>query len=98
MKEKLKEKILNAKKKGSRVEREIKKIFEESGFSVVRSAGSIGAADLQVEKIGSVQVKARKSFAVLNMFDGADKLVIKADRKEAYIVMPLKAYLEEILK
>ena len=89
---------MNAKAKGSRVEREIKKTFEEYGFSVVRSAGSFGAADLQVEKIGSVQVKARKNFAVLNLFEGADKLVIKANRKEPYIVMPLKDYLEEISK
>jgi len=89
---------LNAKAKGSRVEREVKKIFEKYGFEVVRSAGSLGAADLQVEKIGSIQVKARKNFAVLNLFEGADKLVIKADRKEPYIVLPLKTYLEEISK
>jgi len=84
----------------SRVEREVKKIFEKYGFEVVRSAGSLGAADLQVEKIGSIQVKARKNFAVLNLFEGADKLVIviKADRKEPYIVLPLKTYLEEISK
>ncbi len=85
----------NPKAKGSRVERQIKKIFEEYGFEVVRSAGSLGAADLQVKGIGSIQVKARKNFAVLNLFDGADKLVIKADRKEPYIVMPLSVYLKE---
>ena len=89
---------MKAKAKGSRVERQVKKIFEEAGFEVVRSAGSLGAADLQIEKIGSIQVKSRKSFAVLNMFDGADKLVIKANRKEPFIVMPLKTYLEEISK
>lgn len=89
---------MNAKAKGSRVEREVKKIFEEFGFEVIRSAGSLGAADLEVKNIGSIQVKSRKSFAILNMFDGADKLVIKANRKEPYIVMPLKTYLEEISK
>jgi hypothetical protein len=87
---------MKAKAKGSRVEREVKKIFEEYGFEVVRSAGSFGKADLEVKGIGSIQVKARKSFAVLNLFDGADKLVIKANRKEPYIVLPLKTYLEEI--
>lgn len=86
---------MKAKAKGSRVERQIKKIFEEFGFEVVRSAGSLGAADLEVKGIGSIQVKARKTFAVLNLFDGADKLVIKANRKEPYIVMPLSVYLEE---
>ena len=88
----------NPKAKGSRVEREVKKIFEEFGFEVVRSAASLGAADLQVQGIGSIQVKARKNFSVLNMFDGAEKLVIKADRKEPYIVMPLSVYLKEISK
>ncbi len=82
--------------KGSRVERQVKKIFEEYGFEVIRSAGSFGKADLEVKAIGSIQVKARKTFSVLNLFDGADKLVIKADRKEPYIVLPLKVYLEEL--
>ncbi len=88
----------NPKAKGSRVERQIKKIFEEAGFEIIRSAGSLGKADLQVKEIGSIQVKARKNFAVLNLFDGADKLVIKVNRKEPYIVMPLKEYLEEVKK
>ena len=59
------------------------------------SAGSFGKADLEVKGIGSIQVKARKSFSIFNIFDGADKLVIKADRKELYIFMPLSAYLKE---
>ena len=88
--------LKNPKAKGSRVEREIKKILEEAGFEVVRSAGSLGSADLQVKKLGSIQVKARKSFAILNLFEGADKLIIKANRKQPYIIMPLKKYLEEI--
>ncbi len=89
---------MKAKAKGSRIEREVKKIFEEHGFEVVRSAGSFGKADLQVKGVGSIQVKARKSFSILNMFDGADKLIIKANRREPYIVMPLKTYLEELTK
>ncbi|SNZ08294.1 holliday junction resolvase (hjc) [Persephonella hydrogeniphila] len=89
---------MNAKRKGSRVERQVKKIFEEFGYEVVRSAGSLGKADLEVKGIGSIQVKARKSFSILLMFDGAEKLVIKADRKEPYIVMPLSTYLKEISK
>jgi len=87
---------MKAKAKGSRIEREVKRIFEEYGFEVIRSAGSLGKADLQVKGVGSIQVKARKTFSVLNLFDGADKLVIKANRKEPYIVIPLRIYLEEI--
>ena len=89
---------MKAKAKGSRVEREVKKIFESYGFEVVRSAGSFGKADLEIKEIGSIQVKARKKFSVLNLFDGAEKLIIKADRKEPYIVIPLKVYIEELKK
>ncbi|WP_297888888.1 Holliday junction resolvase [Sulfurihydrogenibium sp.] len=86
---------MKAKAKGSRVERLVKKIFEEYGFKVVRSAGSLGSADLYVEKIGLIQVKARKKTSISSMLQGANKLVIKADREEPYIVMKLSDYLEE---
>jgi len=86
----------NPKAKGSRIEREVKKIFEENGYKVVRSAGSFGNADLYVEGIGSVQVKARKNFQIYSLLEGADALVIKADYQEPLIVMPLKRFLEVI--
>jgi len=82
------------KTKGSRVEREVKKTFEEAGFKVIRSAGSMGKADLYVAGIGSIQVKARKSFSGYRLMEGADALVIKADRKEPLIVFPLGKFLE----
>ena len=85
---------MNAKRKGTRFEREVKKAFEEAGFSVVRSAASLGKADLYVEGIGSVQCKARKRLSLYNLFDGADVLVVKADRKEPLIVMPLSRFVK----
>jgi len=85
---------MNAKRKGSRVEREIKKIFEEKGLKVVRSAGSFGSADLHVELIGHVQVKARKEMAIYKWLKGNDAVVIKADRQEPLIVLPLQRLLE----
>lgn len=84
----------NPKAKGSRVEREIKKVFESAGFEVVRSAGSLGRSDLHVSGLGSVQVKARRNFGIYNLFEGANVLIIKADRKEPLIVLPLKKFLE----
>ena len=83
----------NPKAKGTRFEREVKKAFEEAGFSVVRSAASLGKADLYVEGIGSVQCKARKRFSLYSLFGGADVLVVKADRKEPLVVIPLSAFL-----
>ena len=85
----------NPKAKGSRFEREVKKLFEEAGFSVVRSAASLGKADLFVEGIGSIQCKARKNFGIYSLFDGADVLVVKADRKKPLIVMPLSKFLTD---
>ena len=86
--------LKHPKAKGSRAEREIKRAFENAGFGVVRSAGSFGKGDLHVSGIGFVQIKARKSFHVYNLFEGADVLVLKADRKEPLVVMPLKKFLE----
>jgi len=84
----------NPKAKGTRFEREVKKAFEKAGFSVIRSAASLGKADLFVEGIGSVQCKVRKTFNVYNLFDGAEVLVIKADRKKPLIIMPLESFME----
>jgi len=81
-------------RKGYRVEREVKRKFEEAGFRVIRSAGSHGAGDLFVEGLGSIQVKARKNFGLYNLFEGADLLVIKADKKEPLVVIPLNRFLE----
>ena len=88
--------LKNPKAKGSRVEREVRRAFEEKGFQVVRSAGSLGRADLYVEGIGSVQIKARKRFHIYELFESADVLVIKGDYKEPLIVMPLDKFLEVV--
>jgi Holliday junction resolvase len=88
--------MVNRKGKGTRFEREVKKVFEEAGFSVIRSAASLGKADLFVEGIGSIQCKARKRLSLYSLFDGADVLVVKADRKEPLVVIPVKKFLEVV--
>lgn len=88
---------MNPYKKGYRVEREIRKIFEDSGWQVVRSAGSHTNTDLFVRKQNktfSIQVKARKTFSVLSMIENADILIIKPDRKEPYVVIKLTDFLK----
>ncbi|SMO77202.1 Holliday junction resolvase [Balnearium lithotrophicum] len=89
---------MNTKAKGTRFEREVKKKFENAGFEVVRSAASLGKADLYVEGIGSIQCKVRKKLSLYNLFDGADVLVVKADRKEPLVVIPLQKFLEIVLE
>lgn len=88
----------NPKAKGTRFEREVKKIFEQAGFSVVRSAASLGKADLIIEKLGSVQCKTRKKLSIYTLFDGADILIVKGDRKEPLVVIPLSKFLEVLWK
>ena len=88
----------NPKAKGSRLEREVRKAFENAGFTVVRSAASLGKADLYVEGLGSVQCKSRKNFSIYSLFEDADVLVVKADRKKPLIVMPLEKFLQMIPK
>lgn len=86
----------SAKKKGTKFEREVKKEFENAGFTVIRSAASLGKADLYVEKLGSIQCKARKSLSIYNLFDGADVLVVKANRKKPLVVVPLEKFLSMV--
>ncbi len=87
---------MKAKRKGTEFERLVKKEFESAGFTVIRSAASLGKADLYIEGIGAIQCKARKTFAVYNLFDGADVLVVKANRKEPLIVIPLRKFFQII--
>jgi Holliday junction resolvase len=86
--------LKNPKAKGSRVEREIRSIFEQAGYKVVRSAGSLGKADLYIHRIGSIQVKARKNISLYKLFEGADFLIIKANYKEPLVVMDIKKFLK----
>ena len=80
-------------RKGYRFEREVLKKFEEAGFKVVRSPASKGSGDLYIEGLGDVQLKTRKSIAIYRWFDGADALIVKADRKDPLVVLPLRHFL-----
>ena len=87
----------NPYRKGAEFERKIKKIFEEHGFTVVRSAGSHSDADLLVKELGiSIQCKALKSFSGYRLMEGSDALVVKANYKKPLIVLPLEKFLEVI--
>jgi len=90
---------MNAYRKGANFERKVKKLFEEAGFGVVRSAGSHGKGDLLIKELSLfVQCKALKSFSGYRLMEGADALVIKADCKKPLIVLPLEKFLEVVKK
>jgi len=82
-------------KKGAKFEREVLKILEEHGFTVVRSAGSHTKADLLIKELGlSVQCKSLKSFSGYRLMEGADCLIVKANYKKPLVVLPLELFLK----
>jgi len=85
--------------KGNRVERAIVRALQDAGFGAERvplsgSAGGSYTGDLTVPVIGRdqrVEVKARANgFRELYAWlEGRDMLVVKADRREPLVVLPL---------
>ena len=86
--------------KGNRVERAIVKALQAAGLGAERvplsgSAGGSYTGDLTVPLMGAdrvVEVKARAAgFASLYAWlEGRDVLVVKADRREPLVVLPLR--------
>ena len=88
---------MNRYRKGANFERKVKKLFEEKGFTVVRSAGSHSKADLLIKELSlSVQCKALNSFSAYRLMENADCLIVKADYKRPLIVLPLEKFLEVV--
>lgn len=84
--------------KGSRTERECVKVFQEAGFGAERiplSGGTWLKGDVTVPFLNrdrQLEVKCRaKGFKqVYAWLEGNYALIVKADRSEPLIVMPLK--------
>jgi len=83
-------------RKGYRLEREVLKRFKDYGFKVVRSPASKGNGDIYVEGLGDIQLKARKSIGIYRWLEGADLLIVKADRKDPLVILPLEMFLRLI--
>src|ERR1700740_2976001 len=90
--------------KGNRFERSLVRLFQDAGFASERvplsgSAGGSYSGDLTVPVIGrdlGVEAKARadgfrKLYAWL---DGRDAWIVKADRRDALVVIPLRLAVE----
>jgi Holliday junction resolvase len=90
--------------KGNRTERAIVRALQDHGFGAERvplsgSAGGSYFGDLTVPLLGVdrvVEVKARAAgFATLyGWLTDRDMLVVKADRREALVVLPLRLAIE----
>jgi Holliday junction resolvase len=88
-------------RKGARVERQLARLLCELGLPCARVplSGAIGCAysgDIDLELCGrpaKIQVKARHEFRTLHSWlNGADLLVLKADRQPALAVLPVHLF------
>jgi hypothetical protein len=86
--------------KGNRVERALVRLLQNAGFGAERiplsgAAGGRFGGDISVPLLGvdrTVEVKARANgFRELySWLDGRDLLVVRADRREPLVIIPLK--------
>jgi Holliday junction resolvase len=93
-----------ARQKGNRLERALVRVLQDHGFAAERvplsgSAGGSYTGDLTVPLLGRdlrVEAKARgNGFNQLyGWLDGADLLIVRADRSEPLVVLPLKFAIE----
>ncbi len=89
-----------SRQKGNRLERAIVRLFQDHGVGAVRvplsgSAGGSYSGDLTVPILGRnlvVEAKARANgFAQFySWLEGRDALIIKADRRNSLVVLPLR--------
>src|SRR5262249_3399022 len=93
-----------SRQKGDRLERAIVRVLQERGFGAERvplsgSAGGSYCGDISVPLLGrdlTVECKARKDgFRELYAWlDGRDALIVRADRKEPLVVVPMRLAVE----
>jgi Holliday junction resolvase len=93
-----------SRQKGNRLERALVRALQDNGFAAERvplsgSAGGSYTGDLTVPLLGRdlrVEAKARGSgFQQLyGWLNGADLLIVRADRSEPLVVLPLRLAIE----
>jgi Holliday junction resolvase len=86
--------------KGNRAERAIVKFFQAHGFAAERvplsgSAGGSYCGDitvplLRIDRVAEVKCRADGFRELYKWLEGRDLLIVRADRKEPLVVLPLK--------
>jgi Holliday junction resolvase len=86
--------------KGNRVERAIVRLLQDAGFAAERirlsgSAGGSFAGDitiplLNVDRTAEVKARATGFQQIYRWLDGNDLLIVKADRAEPIVIIPLR--------
>jgi len=97
-----------SKQKGNRAERLVVKAFEDAGYNAKRAWGSSGRSLGMHEEVDCIatingftwklQVKSRRRLSKVFIPDTdiVDAQIIKEDRGELLIVLPLSRFIEEI--
>jgi Holliday junction resolvase len=86
--------------KGSRTERAIVRLLQERGFAAERVplsgaargrfGGDVSVPVLGVDRRVEVKVRGNGFRELYRWLDGADFLIVRADRREMLVVIPLK--------
>jgi hypothetical protein len=89
-----------SRQKGNRSERAIVRLLQEAGFAAERvplsgSAGGRYLGDISVPLLGldrtvEVKVRGRGFLQLYDWLDARDILIVRADRREPLVVIPLK--------
>jgi Holliday junction resolvase len=93
-----------SRRKGDRLERALVRVLQNNGFAAERvplsgAAGGSYTGDLTVPLLGrDLRVEAKSRGTGFNQLyrwlDGADLLIVRADRQEPLVVAPLKLAIE----
>jgi len=92
--------MVNSRRKGSRNECELVRTLQASGFKAEKvSRTGYSGADLSVPLLGrdrrvEVKIRANGFRRLYEWLDGADMLVVRADRREPLLVVPLTFAME----
>ena len=93
------------KRKGTRVERELVNELVALGLACFRvplsgAAGGTWSGDIHIPLLGRTrraEVKARAKLQLYSWFKSADLLIVKADRRDPLMVLPLALIVELML-
>jgi Holliday junction resolvase len=90
--------------KGDRAERTIVRLFQEYGFAAERVplsgaargrfGGDVSVPLLGIDRRVEVKVRGNGFRKIYGWLDGADVLVVRADRSEPLVILPLRLAVE----
>ena len=93
-----------SREKGNRTERAIVRLFQERGFAAERVplsgaargrfGGDVSVPVLGIDRRVEVKCRANGFRELYKWLDGADLLIVRADRRELLVVIPLNLAVE----